>query len=285
MTEYVETFDGQKVVEQSFDGRILTMDSLTFVGARNYSSDVIVSGSFIGAMPIRYWVGRVQPKGVIGHAAGCGRNLAGISGLWALEAMDIPAAAAETFSCRISDGDDVYENGTVGFVNCVARDLGVLKGMPVKDAARVMLLRRRPLPEPIPEFKVLAQSKGAKIVAMVSVSFIDETNNGDVICAGSHFGRASAEYSSRFKLRGVLCNDAGRCKDDSGTSGLNLLNELGIPGAAVSAESAEIGDGVSTYEDGIISVLNDAARQLGVATGMAAAHAAKLMLEGPFTGD
>ena len=279
MTDVSEVSKAQSIVVQNLDGRIVTMDSMTYVDARNFSSDVIVAGSFIGAMPVRCWVRRVDPKGVIGHAAGEGRNLAGISGLWALEALGIPAAAADTFSCRISDGDDLYENGTIGHFNGCSRGLGISEGMSVKEAAHLMLGRRREFDEIHRQIEVLSTSNNGKIVALGSVSFITPANEGDVICAGSHFGSASAAYSSRFILRGVICNDAGKCKDDSGVTGLAVLDEKGIPGAAVSTESAEIGDGVSTYEDGVISVLNEAARNLGVVEGMTAKEAAQRMLE------
>jgi len=52
-------------------------------------------------------------------------------------------------------------------------------------------------------------------------------------------------------LAGVMCNDAGFCKDRSGVSGLKVLDEVNIPGAAVSVYTARIGDGFSTYSDGI----------------------------------
>ena len=51
-----------------------------------------------------------------------------------------------------------------------------------------------------------------------------------------------------------------------------------VPAAAVSAASAEIGDGLGTYRDGAISALNASARALGVTEGMAAKQASLLML-------
>ena len=111
------------------------------------------------------------------------------------------------------------------------------------------------------------------------MTFITTANTGDVICAGSHFGRTSAAYSSRFDLAGVMCSDAGRCKDDSGISGLAVLDVKGVPGGAVSTDSAMIGDGMSTYRDGVLSAVNEAARRIGICEGMRASEAAMLMLE------
>ena len=55
---------------------------------------------------------------------------------------------------------------------------------------------------------------------------------------------------------------------------LEPTNAAGIPGAAVSAASARMGDGLSTYEDGIISAANELAAQAGVVAGMTARAAA-----------
>lgn len=268
----------QDVVVQNVYGRIIVMDSITFSDERNNSGDVLVGASFCGMLSIR-WPLRVDPKGVIAHEAGPGLNQAGINGLWALEGKGIPGAAAATHSCRIADGRDMYENGLVGACNDRARLLGITEGMPIKDAARRMLERWPSIPDVYKPIQTAHESPRGRIMAMGSVTFITEENAGDVICAGSHFGRTSAAYSSRFNLRGVLCNDAGRSKDDSGISGLSVLDEKGVPGAAVATDSAEIGDGMSTYRDGIVSAHNDVAARLGVRVGMLAKDAALLMLE------
>ncbi|HTV71224.1 MAG TPA: MaoC family dehydratase N-terminal domain-containing protein [Rhizobiaceae bacterium] len=268
----------QDIVVQNVYGRIIVMDSITFSDERNNSGDVLVGASFCGMLSIR-WPLRVDPKGVIAHEAGPGLNQAGINGLWALEGKGIPGAAAATHSCRIADGHDMYENGVVGACNDRARLLGISEGMPIKEAARLMLERWPSIPDVYKPIEVAHTSPRGRVVAMGSVTFITEENAGDVICAGSHFGRTSAAYSSRFNLRGVLCSDAGRSKDDSGISGLEVLQEKGVPGAAVSTDSAEIGDGLSTYRDGIVSAHNAVAAGLGIRDGMPAKEAALLMLE------
>lgn len=268
----------QDIVFRGDNGRIILMDSITFADERNNSADVLVGASFCGMLSIR-WPIRVHPKGVICHEAGPGRDAAGVSGLWALEAVGIAAAAAATHSCRIADGHDMYENGVLSHANDTARRLGVVPGMAVREAARRMVEWVRPLPEVWKPVEEVHRSARGRVMAMGSVTFITDEHQGDVICAGSHFGHTSAAYSSRFRLRGVICNDAGRCRDDSGISGLAVLQDKGIPGAAVSTESARIGEGTSTYADGIVSALNEAARRLGIHEGMAAREAAARMLE------
>lgn len=268
----------QDIVHQGPEGRIVVMDSITFADERNNSADVLVGASFCGMLSIR-WPMRLRPKGVICHEAGPGLDAAGISGLWALEAHGIAGAAAATYSCRIADGQDLYASGIVAHANDTARTLGIVSGMPVSEAALRMVQWVRPLPEPWRPVQVAHQSARGRVMAMGSVTFITTEHEGDVICAGSHFGRTSAAYSSRFRLRGVICNDAGRGKEDSGISGLAVCDERSIPGAAVAAESARIGDGMSTFGDGRVSALNSSARALGVQLHMPAREAALRMLE------
>lgn len=270
--------DTQDIVHQVLSGRIIVMDSITFSDERNNTADVLIGGSFCGMLSIR-WPLRVNPKGVICHEAGPGRDSAGVSGLWALEALGVAAAAAGTFSCRIADGHDMYDNGVLSHVNDTARKIGVEPGMTVRDAAHRMVEWVRPVHDIYRPIEIAYESPRGKIMAMGSVTFIKPENEGDVICTGSHFGLTSAAYSSRFRLRGVICNDAGRCRDDSGIAGLEVCQRKGIPGGAVSVETARIGEGMSTYADGILSAVNDAARALGVDVGMAASKAALLMLE------
>jgi len=268
----------QEIVVQAPEGRIIVMDSITFADERNNTGDVLVGASFCGMLSIR-WPLRVDPKGVICHAAGPGKDLAGVNGLWALEGKGIPGAAAATMSCRIADGRDMYDNGVVGHLNDSARKLGITEGMTVREAADRMLRRRREIGDVHRPVEVAHRSPRGRVMAMGSVTFITPEHDGDVICAGSHFGRTSAAYSSRFRLRGVICSDGGIGKDQSGISGLAVCEEKGIAGAAVSTDSAWIGDGMSTYRDGIVSALNDRARALGITLGMKATEAARRMLD------
>ena len=269
----------QVIVAHNEHGRIITMDSMTYADARNFNCDVLVAASYFGEMPVRFWLLPLFPKGVIAHAAGVGKNDAGISGLGALEAADIPGAAAATDSCRISDGNDLYANGVVGHLNRCAETLGIAVGMTVQAAAQRMLQRQRAHTGPQPEIETLVESANGRILAMGSVSFIRPEHHDDVICAGSNFSVASAGYSTRFPVRGVICNDAGQGKDAAGIAGLALAADHGLPAAAVAAHSAEIGSGVSTYRDGVVSALNPQAQRLGIREGMTATQAASLMLE------
>lgn len=281
MADLIKVDAVQEIVHTNDVGRIIVMDSITFTDERNNSGDVLIGASFCGMLSIR-WPLRVDPKGVICHEAGPGKDMAGSNGLWALEANSIPGTTAATHSCRIADGRDMYDNGVVAQVNDSASLLGIVPGMSIHDAAHIMVEHRRVLPDVYRPIEVAYASSYGRVMAMGSVTFITPEHDGDVICAGSHFGRTSAAYSSRFRLRGVICSDAGRCKDDSGISGLAVLEARNIPGAAVDTNSAHVGDGMSTYRDGVISALNQAARGLGIVESMPASEAARRMLERDF---
>ncbi len=79
-----------------------------------------------------------------------------------------------------------------------------------------------------------------------------------------------SETALKYDVRSALYNDAGIGKDEAGVSRLPALDARGIPAAAVAAASARIGDARSTYEDGIISRINDRAAALGLREGISA---------------
>ena len=129
------------------------------------------------------------------------------------------------------------------------------------------------------ERRIVSKGKGGSIVVVDTISYVNENDRGNVIVGGSHFGKICGNQTSKFRPRGVILNDAGKGKDNAGIQGLFVLEKAGIPAATVSAMSARIGDGLSSYEEGEISFVNGAARKLGIAPGMKANEAARRMLE------
>lgn len=113
-----------------------------------------------------------------------------------------------------------------------------------------------------------------------SVAYAGESNKQHIIVCGSHGGESAAKHLLDFSPSGAIFNDAGIGKNSAGISGLSLFEESGIPAAAVDAFSAEIGNGKETYEEGVISTLNNAASRCGVQIGIPAKEAANLMLLG-----
>ncbi|MBI3967713.1 MAG: hypothetical protein HY329_18905 [Chloroflexi bacterium] len=268
----------QEIVAASEIGRIVVMDSLTFLDARNNSGDVLVGTSFFGASSARAGAA-LNARGMIACDAGIGKDEAGVAGLWVLDEQGIPAAAADSRTARFGDGRDLYENGVVSRLNERASALGIGPGMSVREAAQRMLDFR---PDPPPRDRrqtVVYSSDRGRVVAVLSGAYSEESNRDDVLCVGSHAGVTGAGYLLGLRPRGVLANDGGFAKDGSGVGSLPLFDQIGVPAVAVAHTSARIGDAVSTYEDGIVSAANEIAQALGIVPGLAAREAARRMLE------
>lgn len=97
---------------------------------------------------------------------------------------------------------------------------------------------------------------------------------GKVLVGGSHGGIVSAWFAAQSGARAVILHDAGVGKDAAGIAGLAWLEKIGMAAAAVSHDSARIGDGADVLANGVISHANPLARALGVEAGMACKDAA-----------
>jgi hypothetical protein len=86
-------------------------------------------------------------------------------------------------------------------------------------------------------------------------------------------------YLLRVRPYGFICSDGGKGRDDAGIAGLHLVEKERLVGATVDARSARMGEGLSSYHDGIISAANTLAKAAGVEIGMTAAQAAALLLQ------
>ncbi|WP_410356652.1 hypothetical protein [Zhengella sedimenti] len=261
-------------------GRILAMDSVGYVDGRNDVTDVLICGSH-GAACSTQLLAWVRPRGVIIHDAGIGKDRGGVSGLKLLDAYMIPGAAVECMSARIADGRNMYEEGVLSALNGSAERMGLRIGMPVREAAQ-LLLDRNPAPrQPARRQIRVHRDDLGSVYALDTVKYADERIAGGVLCMGSHAARAMADYVEEmtYPLAGVITNDAGRARDDSGIEGLALLDERNMPACAVSVETARMGDARSTYLDGRIAALNRTATEIGIREGDSARSAARRMLE------
>jgi hypothetical protein len=86
------------------------------------------------------------------------------------------------------------------------------------------------------------------------------------------------DYFRQHRPWGFICSDGGVGKNRSGVSALEAVDADGIAGASVDALTARMGDGQSTYFDGVISACNATAAGKGVRVGQTAREAARLML-------
>ena len=100
---------------------------------------------------------------------------------------------------------------------------------------------------------------------------------GHAILSGSHCGIVAAYLAARARARAVILNDAGVGRERAGIGGLDYLQDLGVPAAAVSHLSARIGDGADMARRGVISHVNEGGGALGIAAGMSAADALRLL--------
>lgn len=130
------------------------------------------------------------------------------------------------------------------------------------------------------EEQIVKKQEGKfRIIVTNTAGSYDENNKNDVVIDGSHFGVNSAKMAVDAAVKGRIGNDAGIGKNSAGIAGLNILEKVGIPGAAVSSMSAKIGVGMSTWDTGKVSTVNESARKIGVKVGMTTKEAANVMFQ------
>lgn len=121
----------------------------------------------------------------------------------------------------------------------------------------------------------------AAIVVADSVTALDARHAGAVLVSGSHGGLIAARYAAAAGVRAAVFNDAGIGLDDAGIAGLTALQSIGMAAVAVSHQSARIGNGRDTLQNGVVSRVNDAASNCGVTAGMHCRAAAELLRNAP----
>lgn len=265
--------------------RILVFDSATHV--ETYvehhpvtQGDVLVAASYAGVLCTRM-IMSAKPKAVIGLDCAIGKDGAGIAGLWYCEALGIPSAAVDTMTVEMGNGKDMYENGIISRVNDAAERLGVVPGLTVKEAVEALITGARK-PESFDfarRLVIQTNESGRSIICTDSIAFaLPEDKDRNVLCTAGHTGRSVVEYFRTFRPWAFICSDGGIGKNNSGISALEDIDADGIAGASVDALTARMGDGRSTYFDGVISAVNKTAATKGVRVGQTAREAAQLLL-------
>jgi uncharacterized protein YunC (DUF1805 family) len=132
----------------------------------------------------------------------------------------------------------------------------------------------------VKEEQIVKKQEGKfRIIVTNTAGSYNENNKNDVVIDGSHFGVNSAKMAVDATVKGRIGNDAGIGKNSAGIAGLNILEKVGIPSAAVSSMSAKIGVGMSTWDTGKVSTVNESARKIGVKVGMTTKEAANVMFQ------
>jgi len=280
--------DSIKIVENDNQGRIVTFDSATFVptfyGDASAANDIVVAASYSGVLCARM-IARSKPRGVIGLDCGIGKDGAGIAGLAFYEALGIPAVAVDVMTAEMGNGTDLYQEGIVSRANELALEIDVKLGMSAKEAAtKLKAFAGRAQDDRFSNKEnrkiVYTNESGRSIVCTDSIAFAREEDRGrNVLCTAGHTGRSVVDYIINSGVWGFICSDGGIGKNSSGISALPFANAAGIAGASVSAQTARMGDGHSTYYDGVISAANDLAIAKGVFVGQSAVDAARLLVD------
>lgn len=105
------------------------------------------------------------------------------------------------------------------------------------------------------------------MVLLDSVTQAEFGHAGQLVVTGSHGGASVVPYARAVRAWMYVFNDAGVGKDGAGIAALGLLDADGIAAAAVAHTSARIGEALDTWEHGVVSHLNEAARRLGLRAG------------------
>ena len=120
-------------------------------------------------------------------------------------------------------------------------------------------------------------SKPPSISLLDSIALIDSSHAGTIVVTGSHGGRSAAGVvvDVSKKPLAVFFNDAGGGKDDAGKVGLGMLQAIGVPAACYSHMSARIGDAQDGLGNGILTDMNDLAKQIGIQKNMQVSEATR----------
>jgi hypothetical protein len=254
----------------------LVLDSVTALGADARGRAAIAAshgGLFAGYLAAKSGIGAV-----ILCDAGIGRERAGIGALAYLDNLNVPAATIGHQTARIGDGADCARRGIISFANAAMLARGIAVGIPAREALdRLTAIELSPSPLPPPQQEARheltdAEVPGVRVFALDSASLVTPDDAGHIILTGSHGGLLGGrpETAVKYPVFAAVYNDADRGIDDAGVSRLPALDARGIAGAAVSAWSARIGDGLSTYHDGYVSAVNRIAKRFGAEIGISA---------------
>jgi len=255
---------------------VIITDSVTTLGPDPRGRAALAASH--GGLYAAYLAAKAELKAVILSDAGVGRERAGIAGLGLLESLGMPAATIGHRSARISDGGDCLARGVISFANGHARSLGVEAGMAAQTALNLLAgadIAPPRAPAPMHETRhdlTEASPPHVNVVALDSNALVTPQDIGHIIVTGSHGGLLGGrpETAVKYDVFAALYNDADIGIDDAGISRLPALDARGIAGATVSAWSARIGDGLSTYNDGFVSALNARAIRCGGEIGISA---------------
>lgn len=104
---------------------------------------------------------------------------------------------------------------------------------------------------------------GATLLLVDSITEAIGRGTGAIVVSGSHGGVSAGRFALEAGVRLAVFNDAGVGRDEAGIAALPLLQAQGVAACTVSHDSARIGEAQSTFADGVISHVNEAAAAMG----------------------
>lgn len=234
---------------------------------------VLVSGSYGGEYNAWHAL-RKGGRAVILNDAGIGKNGAGIAGLAWLDKLGVPGATADAMTCHIGDGEHMLAHGRISRLNDAAAALGCVAGETVAAGA-AKLTAATPYAGTPPaiaggkRYVISANPGERRVLALDAAPLLAADDAGAVAVTGSHAAlfRGRPDGVISVALYAVFFNDAGIGLDRAGVSRLADLDTRGMIAATVAADSAEIGNARDAYATGVVSVVNTAARDAGIAPG------------------
>jgi hypothetical protein len=108
----------------------------------------------------------------------------------------------------------------------------------------------------------------APILTVDSITRVGPEAAGAVVVNGSHGGVYAAYVAAKLGVGAAIFNNAGVGRENAGIAGLDYLEAVGLPAAAVGHDTARIGDGSDMMARGVITHANHAAIALGGRPGM-----------------
>ena len=234
-------------------------------------------------------------KVVFLNNAGIGKNQAGISGLSHYQAENILACAVDHYSAEIGVARDTWESGIISHTNTLAEAAGIQIGDSVQEAVAkiINIIAPTSSTQENENFEshtnekkdstnkvdlkkqIQTQIDGVSITVTDSITFLNESNSGDIVVCGSHGGVSAGHYAQKNHLKAVFFNDAGIGKNNAGIKSLDSLSDAGILACTVDCMSAEIFNGQDMLDNGIITVCNQLAKTRNIKEKMTVKEAIK----------
>ncbi len=251
---------------------IVLADSVTKLTADAAGAVIVAAshgGRYAGILALL-----ATPRGFILNDAGVGRDSAGRASLALGERHGVAAATVAHTSCRIGDVGDMWQRGEISAVNARAAAAGIRLGESCRGASALMTRLRAPariaLEHPVEARSILREDGWRHAIVLCdSASLVLPEDAGQIVVTASHGALVGGVNGAAFAANALFAvfNDAGGGADGRGTSRLPSLDQRRIAAVTVSAASARIGDGRSSYEDGVISVVNNSAKAHGARVG------------------